>query len=88
MLRCFFFLKNGTDWQGYASLATMYRSLSEDVAILVFSATLSLMSRDGRSTVLLGDAPWKQSQCHGQFYVQQGLTELLSSLSVCIWHMR
>lgn len=70
LLRRFFLFKNSTDWQGYASLATMYRSLSEDVAILVFSATLSLMSRDGKSTVLLGDALWKQSQCHGQFYVQ------------------
>lgn len=57
LLKCFFSFKNSTDWQGYGSVATICRSLSEDVAILfVFSATVSLMSRDERGTVPLGDA--------------------------------
>lgn len=71
LLKCFLLSKSSTDWQGYASVVTICRSLSEDMAILlVFSAALNLISRDGRGIVPLGDAQWKQSLCHAQFYVQ------------------
>lgn len=37
---------------------------------LHFQLHLSLMSRDGKATVLLGDAQWKQALCCSHFYWQ------------------
>lgn len=54
-----------------AGICSSSYHMTEDVAILlVFSATSSLISRDGRCRVLLGDAQWKLSLCHSQFCVQ------------------